>query len=72
MQKGVAQKFKMSKWICRSPLAYFRSGPPFFLIFVPTRGQIYFKKIYNGTKIKKNDVLGSFGAACGRRDQVGC
>ena len=38
---GLTRKSKVPKWICRWTLASFRSGPPFFAIFGPARGQIY-------------------------------
>ena len=34
-KRGLAQKLKVPKWVCRSPLANFRSGQPFFAIAVP-------------------------------------
>ena len=50
-KRGFAQKLKVPKWICRSPLAHFGSGPPFFAISGPARGQIYRKKIEKIIKI---------------------
>ena len=41
---GLSQKSKVPKWVCRSPLASFCSGQPFFAIFGPARGQIFGKK----------------------------
>ena len=43
LNKVFAQKSKVPKWVCRSPLASFRSGSPFFAIFDPARGQIFQK-----------------------------
>ena len=39
----MTQKLKVPKWVCRWTRASFRSGPPFFAIFDPARGQIYEK-----------------------------
>ena len=52
---GLIQKLKVPKWVCRSPLASFCHGQPFFAIFGPTRGQIYGKKV---EKIAKNYLFG--------------
>ena len=41
---GLTQKSKVPKWVCRSTLASFCNGPPFFAIFGPARGQIFGKK----------------------------
>ena len=41
---GLIQKSKVPKWVCRSPLASFCNGPPFFAIFGPDRGQIFGKR----------------------------
>ena len=48
---GLIQKLKVPKWVCRSPLASFCNGPPFFAIFGPARGQIFGK---TAEKIAKN------------------
>ena len=48
---GWSQKLKVPKWVCRSPLASFCNGPPFFAIFGPARGQIFRK---TAEKIAKN------------------
>ena len=51
------QKSKVPKWVCRSPLASFCNGPPFFVIFGPARGQIFGKK---AEKIAKNRWIFAF------------
>ena len=55
---GLTQKLKVPKWVCRSPLAHIGSGPPFFAIFGPARGRIFWKKADRIT----HDGLGPFGA----------
>ena len=42
-KRGLTQKLKVPKWVCRSALASFCNGPPFFAIFGPARGQIFGK-----------------------------
>ena len=54
---GLSQKLKVPKWVCRSTLANFCNGPPFFAIFGPARGQIYGKI---AEKILKNAGFSPF------------
>ena len=54
---GFAQKSKVPKGVCRSPLAIFCNGPLFFAIFGPARGQIYGK---TAEKIPKNQEIAFF------------
>ena len=54
---GLTQKLKVPKWVCRSTLASFCHGPPFFAIFGPARGQIFAKKV---EKYQKTDGFLSF------------
>ena len=58
---GLIQKSKVPKWVCRSPLASFCNGPPFFAIFGPARGQIFGKKVENILKNRLNFAF--FGCA---------
>ena len=60
---GFAQKLKVPKWVCRSPLANFCNGQPFRAIFGPARGQIYGKNV---EKICKMRVLGPLGRFFGK------
>ena len=48
---GLIQKLKVPKWVCRSPLASFCNGPPFFAIFGRASGQIYGKTTKKKQKI---------------------
>ena len=41
---GLTQKSKVPKWVCRSTLASFCHGQPFFAIFGPARGHIFGNK----------------------------
>ena len=50
----VTQKSKVPKWVCRSTLASFCNGQPFFAIFGPARGQIFLK---NYEKIVENRLI---------------
>ena len=51
---GLNQKLKVPKWVCRSTLASFCNGPPFFAIFGPARGQIFGKTVRKTRAEKKN------------------
>ena len=54
---GLIQKLKVSKWVCRSPLASFCNEPTLFAIFGPARGQIFGKK---AEKIAKHRWIFAF------------
>ena len=51
---GLTQKLKVSKCVCRSPLAIGEAAPSSFAIFGPARGQIHGK---NAKNILKNELM---------------
>ena len=71
----LTQKLKVPKWVCQSPLANFRSGPPFLQYLAPL-GAKYMERLRQNIKMRVLAPLGLVTlvvqAKLSSRDQVGC